>query len=125
MLLLLVALFGYQSTTTYPSQVIVKPAGDPIGINPLEDRVDFGDVPQGATVSKVLNFTNEGSVPNYIKIFVMGSIGDLVTVDDSSFTLKKGEEKDVRFQLIMPPSAPVDKKYSGRVVVIRLPLRPF
>ena len=63
MLLFLVGVFFYQSTTIYSSQVIVKPAGDPIGINPFDDRVDFGDVPQGSAVSKTLVFTTKAPSP--------------------------------------------------------------
>ena len=124
-LLVLVGTFLFQATTVYPSQVISKAAGEAIGLNPLDDRVDFGDVSQGAAVAKTLVFNNEGTVPNMVRIIVMGSVGDLVDVSDNSFTLEPGEEKKVRFQLLMPPSAPVEKTYSGRVIVVRLPLRPF
>ena len=62
---------------------------------------------------------NNGGVDNYIAIFVVGGIGDLVEIEPNFFTLKSGDE--VQFRLIVPPSAPVDKKYSGRVLVFRLP----
>ena len=125
LLLFLVGVFFYQSTTIYPPQVIVKPAGDPIGINPLDDRVDFGDVPQGAAVSKTLIFNNEGTVPNQIRIIIIGGVGQFVKVADKTFTLEPGEEKSVRFDLVMPPSATPEEVYTGRVIVVRLPLRPF
>ena len=123
--LLLAGLFLYQSTTVYSSRVIVKPAGDPIGINPLDDRVDFGDVPQGAAISKTLVFNNEGTVPNQVRIIVMGGIADLVKVEVKTFTLQPGEEKSVKFELVMPPSATPEDQFSGRVIVVRFPLRPF
>ena len=125
MIVLLVAVFFYLSTTVYQSQVIVKPSGDPIGINPLEDRVDFGDVPQGSAVSKTLEFNNEGTVPNKVRIIVMGGISDLVKVPEKSFTLQPGEQKSVEFELVMPPSATPEEEFTGRVIVVRLPLRPF
>ena len=125
MLLFLVGVFFYQSTTIYSSQVIVKPAGDPIGINPFDDRVDFGDVPQGSAVSKTLVFNNEGTVPNQVRIFIIGGVGQFVKVAEKTFTLQPGEEKEVRFELIMPPSATPEEKFTGRVIVVRLPLRPF
>ncbi len=124
-LVILLGTFLFQSTTVYLSQVIVEEAGGAIGINPLTDRVDFGDVPQGSAIAKTLNFENEGTVPNRIMIFVIGGIGDLVEVEPSSFTLKEGETQDVRLSLVMPDSAEVGKKFRGRVIVLRFPLRPF
>lgn len=125
MLLVLVGVFFYQATTIYPSQVIVKPAGEAIGINPFVDRVDFGDVPQGAAVSKVLSFTNEGTVPNQVRIYIMGGVGQFVKVEEKSFTIQPGEKRSIKFELIMPPSATPEEKFSGRVIVVRIPLRPF
>ena len=125
MLLFLASVFLYQSTTIYTSQVIAKPTGDPLGINPFDDRVDFGDVPQGSAVSKTLEFNNEGTVPNKVRIIVMGGISDLVKVPEKSFTLQPGEQKSVEFELVMPPSATPEEEFTGRVIVVRLPLRPF
>ena len=125
MLLFLVGVFFYQSTTIYPSQVIVKAAGEPIGINPFDDRVDFGDVPQGTSVSKTLTFNNEGTVPNQVRIIIIGGVGHFVKVAEKTFTLQPGEGKSIRFELVMPPSATPEEKFTGRVIVVRLPLRPF
>ena len=60
-----------------------------------------------------------------VRIIVIGGVADLVKVAENSFTLEPGEKLDVKFELVMPPSAPVEKKYSGRVIVFRFPLRPF
>jgi len=121
--LLLAVTFLFQATTIYSVQAIAKEAGSAIGINPLGDRIDFGDIPQGAAVSKTLILENRGVVPNQIVIFIVGSIGDLVRVEPGSLTLEGGETKEVRFRLTMPVSAPVEKKYSGKVFVLRLPRR--
>ena len=83
-------------------------------------RVVQADLPI-AKIAKSLNLANNGGVDNYIAIFVVGGIGDLVSVDPNFFTLKSGDEVEVQFRLIVPPSAPVDKEYSGRVLVFRLP----
>ena len=125
MLLFLVGVFLYQATTIYSSQVIVKPAGDPIEINPLADRVDFGDVPQVSSIAKTLTFNNEGTVPNQVRIFIIGGVGQFVKVGENSFRLEPGEKKSVKFELIMPPSATPEDKFTGRVIVVRFPLRPF
>jgi len=66
---------------------------------------------------------NAGTVPNQVNVFIIGDIGDLVKVQPDSLTIEPGETKEVNFRLTMPASAPVDKKYSGKVFVLRLPLR--
>jgi hypothetical protein len=123
--LLLAVTFLFQALTIYNTQVIAKEAGTSIGINPLGDRIDFGDIPQGETVSKTLIMENEGAVPNNVTVFIIGNIGDLVEVNPSSLTLEPGETVEVKFRLTMPASAPPEKKFTGRVFVLRLPKRLF
>ena len=120
-LLVLAGTFLVQATTIYDSQVIVKEAGSPIGIAPFTDRIDFGDIPQGSAVGKTLVLENVGAVPNYITIFIIGGISDLVEIEPSSFSLEAGESQEVDFRLLMPASATPEKKYSGKVIVLRLP----
>ena len=123
--LLLVVTFLFQALTIYDSQVIAKEEGGAIGMAPFTDRIDFGDIPQGATIGKTLILENMGTVPNQVNIFVIGNIGDLVEIVPSSVTLEPGESAEVDFQLTMPASAPVEKKYTGKVFVLRLPRRLF
>ena len=113
--------FFIQATTIYNAQVIAKEAGSPIGIAPFTDRIDFGDIPQGSAVGKTLVLENAGSVPNQIIIFIIGGIGDLVKIEPSSFTLEAGKSQDVNFLLTMPASVTPEKKYSGKVIILRLP----
>ena len=47
---------------------------------------------------------NNGGGDNYIVIFLVGGIGDLVEIDPNFFTLKSGDEVEVQFRLIVPPS---------------------
>ena len=120
-LLVLAIAFFVQATTIYSSQVIAKEKGSAIGIAPFTDRVDFGDVPQGMTVTKVITLENEGGTPNYIRVFITGSIGSLVEVEPKSCTLEEGESQDIELELTMPASAEPEKKFSGRVFILRLP----
>ena len=120
-LVVLVGTFLVQATTIYNSQVIVKEAGSAIGIAPFTDRIDFGDIPQGSGVGKTLLMENQGTVPNQISIFVIGGIGELVKVEPTSLSLEPGETAEVEFRLTMPASATPEKKYSGKVIVLRLP----
>lgn len=122
LLLLLAVTFLFQALTIYDSQVIAAEEGGAIGIAPFTDRIDFGDIPQGGgAVAKILILENEGAVPNQISIFIIGNIGDLVKIEPGSVTLEPGESVEVDFRLTMPASAPVERKYTGKVFVLRLP----
>jgi hypothetical protein len=123
--LLLAVTFLFQALTIYDTQVIAKAAGEPLGMAPFTDRIDFGDIPQGEGVGKTLIMENEGAVPNQVVVFVIGNIGDLVTVNPDSVSLEPGEKVEVDFDLTMPVSAPPEKKYTGKVFVLRLPKRLF
>ncbi len=120
-LVLIVVTFLAQALTIYPSQVIAKEKGEPIGIAPFTDRIDFGDIPRGSTVTKEITLENKGSVPNYIRVFIIGSIGVLVEIEPSSLTLEEGQSQDIKLRLTMPDSATPEKKFSGRVFILRLP----
>ena len=119
--LILAATFLIQAMTIYDSQVIAKEAGSAIGVAPFTDRIDFGDIPQGSTIGKTLVLENAGTVPNQITIFVIGGIADLVKVEPSSLSLEAGEAGEVEFQLSMPPSVTPEKKFTGKIIVLRLP----
>lgn len=122
-LLLLAATFLFQATTIYSAQAVVKETGSPVGIAPFTDRIDFGDIPQGATIGRTLILENAGVVPNQVNVFILGNIGDLVEVAPGSVTLEPGESAEVDFTLTMPVSATPEKKYTGKIFVLRLPLR--
>ena len=119
--LILAVTFLVQASTIYDSQVIAKEAGSAIGIAPYTDRIDFGDIPRGSGVTKVLVLENAGTVPNQVNIFIIGGIGDLVKVAPSSLSLEPGETVEVKFQLTMPASIQPEKKFTGKVIVLRLP----
>lgn len=119
--LLLAGTFLAQALTIYPSQVIAKPKGSPVGVAPFTDRVDFGDIPQGENVGKSLIMENKGTVTNQVYVFVMGSVGQMVKIDPSSFTLAPGKKQEVKLRLSMPDSATPEKTFTGRVIVLRLP----
>jgi hypothetical protein len=123
--LVLAVTFFFQAATIYSSQVIAKPAGEPIGIAPFTDRIDFGDVPQGERVGKTLIMENEGAVPNKINVFIIGNIGDLVDIQPDSLSLQPGETAEIDFNLTMPASAQPEKKYTGRIIILRLPQSLF
>jgi len=121
-ILLLAVTFLFQALTIYSCEVVTKEAGSAIGIAPFTDRIDFGDVPQGATVGRTIVLENAGAVPNQVIIFIIGNIGDLVKVQPGSVTLEPGETAEVDFVLTMPTSATPERQYFGRVFLLRLPM---
>ena len=123
--LLLAGTFFVQAVTVYPSQVIAKAKGSPVGIAPFTDRVDFGDIPQGENVSKSLIMENTGTVPNQIYVFVIGEVGQMVKVDPNSVAVAPGTQQEVKLRLSMPDSATPEKTFTGRVIVLRLPKALF
>ena len=121
--ILAVAIFFFARVTTmYSTQVVAKEAGGAIGMAPFADRVDFGDIPQGDSVTKTVVLKNNGDNNNTIKVYVLGSISQLIDVEPGySFELAAGKTQDVDFRMTMPASAAVGKKFTGRIIILRLP----
>ncbi len=94
-----------------------------MGINPLAERLDFGDLSRNNGMTRYVNFKSSGGTSVYIAAFKFGEISDLVKIDKNFFTLNPGEEVKMSFEIQIPPSAEV-KQYSGGVWIFRIPT-PF
>ena len=121
MVLVLAVTFLAQALTIYPTQVVAKEKGEPLGIAPFTDRIDFGDIPRGSTITKTIKLENAGTVPNDVHVFVMGSIAKFIKVTPSSITLDEGEKADINLEIFIPESATPEQKFTGRVFILRLP----
>jgi len=91
-----------------------------MGINPLADNLDFGDLSRNNAMTRYVTLQSGGRMPSYIIIWKFGSISPLVKIDKNYFTLTPDQEIKVSFNVNIPPSAEV-KKYSGKVIVFKLP----
>jgi hypothetical protein len=111
------------STTMYSATVLVTGEGG-IGLPPPTDTLDFGDVSPGFNMSRKLTLTNDGHFDSYVAIIVTGGIRDFLSVDDAFFVLDKGEERTVEFK-VRPPANAGEKRYSGRVFIVRMPWTPW
>lgn len=122
-IILAVAIFFLtRITTMYSTQVVVIEAGGSIGVAPFTDRVDFGDVPQGDSISKTIILENNGDNNNTIKVYILGSISQLIEPTPGySFEINAGQTKNLVLSLSMPASAPVGKKFTGRIIILKLP----
>jgi len=91
-----------------------------MGVNPLADKLDFGDLSRNNGMTRYVTLKSGGGVSTYIMVWKFGEISDLVKVNKNYFTLEPGEEVKLAFEINIPPSAEV-QKYSGRVWIFRLP----
>ncbi len=91
-----------------------------LGINPLDDALDFGDIPKGAGQTRFVTIDNDSNRPAYIVVWTVGGISQLIDVDKTRFVLDGRESAQVSFKLKVPPSSPT-KSYTGAVLIFRLP----
>ena len=91
-----------------------------MGVNPLADKLDFGDLSRNNGMTRYVNLASGGNTPTYIMVWKFGEISDLIKLNRNNFTLEPGEEFKLAFEISIPPSAEV-KKYSGYTWIFRLP----
>lgn len=114
--------FFLTSTNIYSAQAVAVEADSPIGMAPFTDRVDFGDVPQGKGVTKTVVLENTGDNDNTIRVWIMGDISQMIDVEPGrTFELKAGTSQDVDFLFSMPASAEVGEKFTGRIIIFKMP----
>jgi hypothetical protein len=116
------AAFFFMSSTIYSSQAVAIEKDKQIGMAPFTDRIDFGDIPAGKEVSKSVVLENAGDGDSNIHVMVWGSIANLVSeLPEAPFVLKAGVTQDLRFKLNMPATAEPGRKFSGKIIIMRLP----
>lgn len=118
--LLLIVVVQIVNAAKYKMIVNVVAGENVMGINPLADKLDFGDLSRNNGMTRYVTLKSGGGMPVYIAVFKLGEISDLVKIDKNFFTLKPGEEVKLAFEIQIPPSAEI-KKYGGWTVIFRLP----
>ena len=91
-----------------------------MGINPLADKLDFGDLSRNNGMTRYVTMKSTGGVSTYIVVWKFGGISDLIELNKNYFTLGPGEEVKLAFEINIPPSAPIEQ-YSGWTIIFRLP----
>ena len=104
----------------YKMVVNVVEGENVMGVNPLADKLDFGDLSRNNGMTRYVTMKSGGGISTYVIVWKFGEISDLVNSNKGSFTLKPGEETKLAFEIKIPPSAEI-KKYSGWVWIFRLP----
>ncbi len=119
-IIVLLAIIQIVNAAKYKMVVNVKEGENIMGVNPLTDKLDFGDLSRNNGMTRYVTLKSSGNASTYIIVWKFGEISDLVKIDSNYFVLKPGEEKKLAFEIQIPPSAQV-KQYSGWVIIFRLP----
>ncbi len=93
-----------------------------VGINPLTDSLDFGDLSRGTSAVRRVDLKNGIAVPVYVIIWETGDLSDLMKESKNFFVLKPGTEEKVEFSTYIPASAEIGKNYTGRVYLFKIPI---
>lgn len=105
----------------YPALVHVIEGQGAVGVNPTSKALDFGDLSRGTTAVRRVKIENKTFMPMYIAAFKVGSIADLVKIDNNFYRMGAHTEDKMEFTLYMPASATVDQDYTGRVFLFKIP----
>jgi hypothetical protein len=95
-------------------------SGRSVGINPLSEELDFGDLPPGAQLTRFVTLRNRGARPSYVCVVALGGIAELIRVSPTRFVLGSNDDARVAFKLRVPPSAP-KRTHTGLVLIFKLP----
>ena len=104
----------------YAMQVNVKEGENIMGINPLGDSLDFGDLSHNLGATRFVSMKNESDTDRYIIVWKRGEISDMVDLNKNNFTLESGEEVKLEFTIQIPPSAEF-RYYYGKVMIFKWP----
>ena len=119
-IIVLILVVQIVNAAKYKMVVNVVEGENIMGINPLADKLDFGDLSRNNGMTRYVTMKSSGSISTYVIVWKFGGITDLVKLSKNLFTLKPGEEVKLAFEIQIPPSAEI-KQYSGWVWIFRLP----
>lgn len=108
------------NASKYQMVVNVVDGENKMGINPLTERLDFGDLSRNNGMTRYVGLKSGGKTPVYVAAFKFGEISDLIKLNKNYFVLNPGEEFKLAYEIKIPPSAQT-KKYSGWTIVFRIP----
>jgi len=121
-LLVIVVVVAIQiiNAAKYKMVVNVVEGENVMGVNPLTESLDFGDLSRNNGMTRYVTMKNGGRMSMFVIVWKFGKISDLIQIDKNFFTLSSGEETKIAFTIEIPPSAEV-KQYKGSVWIFRLP----
>ena len=114
------AIVQYMAADKYEAVVKVVEEGGKIGVNPMTERLDYGDLPKGNASTRFVTIENSGGMDIYVMVVKYGGIAELIKVSRNNFVLDPGEKEKLELSLNMPISANKEE-YKGKVVIFKLP----
>ena len=114
------AVVQYMAADKYEAVVKVMEEGGKIGVNPMTERLDYGDLPKGNTSTRFVTIENNGKMGIYVAVVKYGGIAELIKISRNNFVLDPGEKEKLELLLEMPISANKEG-YEGKVVIFKLP----
>lgn len=119
-IILLLIIVQIVNAAKYKMVVNVVEGENVMGVNPLADKLDFGDLSRNNGMTRYVAMQNGGGMPIYVMAWKFGNISELIKLDQNYFTLNSGEEVKIAYEIHIPDSAEI-QKYSGWTIVFRLP----
>lgn len=123
-ILLVIFLFVFYvvlDANKYRAMANVIPGQSQVGINPLADALDFGDLSRGTSAVRRVDINNGIGMPMYIIIWSTGDIADLMSISKNFFVLGGQSSDTIDFTTYIPASAEIGKDYTGRVYLFKIP----
>ena len=114
------AIVQYMAADKYEAVVKVMEEGGKIGVNPMTERLDYGDLPKGNASTRFVTIENNGKMDIYVAVVKYGGIAELIKISRNNFVLDPGEKEKLEFLLEMPISANKEE-YTGKVIIFKLP----
>ena len=118
-------LFVWSTATTYSVTVLVTEEQNVFGLAPyFEDRLDFGDLPQGGGATMEVTLENRGRVPARFFVISTGDIRQFIQISDAFFLVDPSDTKVVEFRAGIPRTA-APQRYDGKLYVFKIPWSPW
>ena len=110
----------YMAADKYEAVVKVVEEGGKIGVNPMTERLDYGDLPKGNASTRFVTIENNGKMGIYVAVVKYGGIAELIKISRNNFVLYSGEKEKLELSLEMPISANKEG-YEGKIIIFKLP----
>ena len=114
------AIVQYMAADKYEAVVKVVEEGGKIGVNPMTERLDYGDLPKGNASTRFVTIENNGKMGIYVAVVKYGGIAELIKISRNNFVLYSGEKEKLELSLEMPISANKEG-YEGKIIIFKLP----
>ena len=121
LLILVVIVVQVINASKYKMVINVVDGENIMGVNPLTESLDFGDLSRNNGMTRYITMKSGGGMSTFVIVWKFGNISDLVKLDKNFFKLSSGEEVKLAFEISIPPSAET-KQYKGGVWIFRLPV---